>query len=173
MTSIEGYLKMKSNLTAETLRRYLIYDPETGVFTWRISVSATAQAGSIAGAVKGPYILIGLNSKIYYAHRLAFLYMEGAMPPRVDHKNGWSNCWSNLRVCTQQQNMYNTKLSVTNTSGTKGITKNKRSNKWQCQISIKGKRTYKFFKEQELPEAINWITDMRIKLHGEFANHGL
>jgi hypothetical protein len=53
-----------------------------------------------------------IDKKLIFAHRLAFLYMDGALPPAdkcVDHINGnpKDNRWDNLRIVTQFVNQQN------------------------------------------------------------------
>lgn len=56
----------------------------------------------------------------------------------LDHINGntLDNRRSNLRVCTNQQNLMNAKLAVTNTSGFKGVCWHKGRKKWKAQINV-------------------------------------
>lgn len=91
-------------ITQETLKGLLTYNPETGVFLWNTSKK---KAGS---ENHRGYIQIGIDGKLYYAHRLAFLYMTGAMPfGIVDHRNRKKadNHWANLRDTTQAENNAN------------------------------------------------------------------
>lgn len=97
-------------LTQDIFKTLYHYDPETGIFT-QIGARGGKSPGSVAGAKdKHGYLRISVQSKLYQAHRLAFLYMNGGFPVgNVDHKDGnpSNNVWSNLRECTQQQNIQN------------------------------------------------------------------
>jgi len=100
-------------MDAKTLRDLLDYDPETGVFTWRVARRGGASLGDIAGGPnKKGYIKIRLDGKMYYAHRLAWLYMYGVWPTKfVDHINcvESDNRIVNLRIATRAQNMANSR----------------------------------------------------------------
>ena len=62
----------------------------------------------------------------------------------IDHidNNKENNNVSNLRFATHQENGRNTKMYKNNTSGVKGITFSKASNKWIAQIKIDGLRVH-------------------------------
>lgn len=98
-------------LTQERLKELLSYSAETGVFTWRITLKGrggSVKAGKIAGSIdtKGKR-QIKVDNEIHFAHRLAFLYMNGAFPDGpVDHINRdhTDNRWNNLRAVTASQN---------------------------------------------------------------------
>jgi hypothetical protein len=83
----------------------------TGVFRWRVPRGGKP-AGSIAGCkhkVDGR-IYIGIDGRLYKAHRLAWLYVHGEWPPAgIDHRDTIvSHNWiDNLRPATQAQNMQN------------------------------------------------------------------
>lgn len=71
-------------LTQEELKRLLHYDPETGVFTWcQTAANLKHYAGDPAGTLDGQgYISISLKGKVHKAHRLAWLYVYGTIPPQ-------------------------------------------------------------------------------------------
>jgi hypothetical protein len=60
--------------------------------------------------------------------------------PCVDHIDGnkLNNNVSNLRYATHSENSQNCKIRTDNTSGSKGVSFNKASNKWTAQIKIDG-----------------------------------
>jgi hypothetical protein len=130
-------------LTQERLRELLHYDPETGVFTWmatRAGAFAGAKAGSIS--IKGA-VVIRIDYQLYYAHRLAWFYMNGGWPDfGVDHQDldPTNNRWNNLRRANQSQNAANTKKRRTMagkpcTSRYKGVTLQRSSGRWMAQIT--------------------------------------
>jgi hypothetical protein len=97
--------KDESHLTAERLRDLLDYNPETGVFTWR--VNRPGRFGRV-GAVRsdGPR-QICIDQQIILTGRLAHLWMTGRWPKLpIDHKNldPADDRWSNLREATYSQN---------------------------------------------------------------------
>jgi hypothetical protein len=133
-----------SGLTAERLRTLLHYDPLTGVWTWLVS-RGKAKARSVAGCVNSDgYIIIGIDGRIYFAHRLAVLFMTGQWPVSiVDHENlvKSDNRWKNLRPATYQQNNVNVGVRNANALGVKGVCL-KPSGKFEASIRINGKLKY-------------------------------
>ena len=113
-------------LTMTRLHERLHYDPDTGKFRWRVSVSANRKSGDEAGDQKkdSGYILIGIDGHRYRAHRLAWLYMTGEWPEdQIDHRDNvrHHNWWSNLRLADNQKNQANSRRPKNNTSGFKGV----------------------------------------------------
>lgn len=98
-------------MPVEELRALLSYDPETGLFRWKVDRLGSARgvrAGDPAGSptVNG-YIVIGISGKNYKAHRLAwYLVMEVWPPDQIDHKNRvrGDNRIANLRLANKIQN---------------------------------------------------------------------
>lgn len=132
-------------LTAEQLRKLLHYNPETGVFTRMENSTRPDLIGTEAGCVSKTlgYVLISVNCKTYYAHRLAVLWMTGKWPSsQVDHKNliRNDNSWNNLRLATKKTNGMNRDRPSNNTSGYKGVSWYKPYAKWRAYINVDGKQ---------------------------------
>lgn len=123
----------------------LDYDPESGVFTWRVS-AGTASAGSIAGSINGTgYRQIWVENKSYKAHRLAWLYVHGAWPSReLDHINQIrdDNRIANLREATRSENCLNKPLQSNNSSGFRGVSWYPPSGMWVARIKRNGKQKH-------------------------------
>ena len=133
-------------LTAERLREVLHYEPESGAFTWLVTLSNRAPAGSKAGAHNKytKYTSISIQGKLHRAHRLAWLYVTGAWPDRfVDHINGErsDNRWANLRQANGSLNQQNLRASRGDTcSGLLGVYQtDKKSHPWRASITVDGK----------------------------------
>lgn len=159
-------------ITGERLKELLTYDPETGVFRWRVASSNRAPAGSIARNIDRAtgYIRVNVDGRRYYAHRLAFLYMTGAFPPaEVDHINGdpSDNRWLNLRPATRSENERNKGIRRGNALGVKGVERLKSGN-FQVRLSVNGKRMT-FGTYGNLKDAAARRDEVANLLHGEFA----
>lgn len=101
-----------------------LYDPENGIFTWRIA-RRKCRPGDVVGTTEPRgYQVAKLDYRIYYLHRLAWLYMTGEWPEDgVDHidRNKSNNRWGNLRKATAKENAENTGLKKSNRSGVTGV----------------------------------------------------
>lgn len=134
-------------LTQKRLREVLSYNPSTGVFTWVRPTSRRVKVGDEAGRL---HLLknvreICIDYQLFFAHRLAVLYMIGRWPKKdVDHINGDSsdNRWSNLREALHAQNRANSKKYITNTSGFKGVYWHSKREHWCASICVRGKPKY-------------------------------
>ena len=163
-------------LTLDQLRELLDYDPESGVFRWRVARrNGSVPAGTIAGTLKVTgYIRIEINRQFYPAHRLAWFYVNGEWPSSyIDHIDNCrsNNRFSNLRLATNSQNLCNARMPRTNTSGYKGVTWSKKSQRWQAHIKVRSKSLHLgLFDAKEDAHAA--VQSARIKYHGAFANDG-
>ena len=162
---------IRCRLTQTRLRVLLDYDPETGIFLWKTSEGAK-KAGTRAGALKGHgYRLIRVSGVFHYEHRLAFLWMNGELPPQqVDHVNGnrADNRWDNLRLATNAENAWNQPVSSRSRSGVKGVWRTAAEpRRWQSQIQIHGHRIcLGSFRTREKAAAAYQAAAKR--LHGEY-----
>lgn len=136
---------MKHELTAERLREVLNYDPNTGVFTWRIS-KGPSRSGSVAGSInKTGYWHLRIDGGTYQAHRVAWLYQFGKWPASdIDHINRTKNDnrIANLREITASQNQQNTGARKNNPTGFKGVSLHKQRNQWRAQIRVNNRNKY-------------------------------
>lgn len=142
-------------ITPEKLRELLRYDPETGVFTYRVQRGGRA-AGARAGTInKEGYVTIHLCYRLYAAHRLAWLYMKGVWPADlIDHKNciRSDNIWTNLREADDSLNQQNIRRAPRNKKYSRllGAVWSKQRSRWASRIRYKGKcRSLGFFESEE------------------------
>jgi hypothetical protein len=162
---------LRTDLTSERLRELMIYEPETGLFRWRIS-RRKSSAGTIAGTSWPPphdYVIIGVDRARWLAHRLAWLYMTGKWSKvDIDHINGnrSDNRWINLREATRSQNVGNSKLSSANRSGFKGVHFDKSRGKWMASIAIDGFQFNlgRYTKIEDAIEAYRFAAETRFDL---------
>lgn len=89
----------------------------------------------------GGYRKIVLYSRKYFAHRLAWIYVYGVAPDKIDHIDGDrdNNRIANLRACTNSQNSANSRIRSDNSSGLKGVSWDCTKKKWVAQIRCHGK----------------------------------
>jgi hypothetical protein len=142
----------EDQLSAELVREFLDYNPETGVFMWKWrdrkhftsdrtwKIWNTRFANTVAGNVrKDGYYRIVFFRKLYYAHRLAWLLYYGEWPKVIDHKNRnpSDNRITNLRNGTQQQNNMN--HPIRGKVAFYGVYWNDAKQKYEAQISINNK----------------------------------
>lgn len=160
---------MKIPLTAERLRELLSYDPATGEFRWRVIPwqSKSAKAGCLDKSTG--YIRIGVAGGLYWAQRLAWLYVTGEWPLRqVDHRNlvRSDNRLNNLRQADISQQRANGSPRK-NASGYRGVYPTT-SGTWQAKLMWRGKRIY--FGNFATAEAAHVARRAgEIKYFGEFA----
>lgn len=135
---------MNNKLTQDTLKRLLDYDENTGLFYAKTTIANRA-VGSIAGTKhSNGYTVIAVAGTRYFAHRLAWLYVNGSWPiGTLDHINidKSDNRISNLRVLSNEENIQNrSSPSKHNTTGYLGVIKN--GSRWGAKITVSKKRIY-------------------------------
>jgi hypothetical protein len=157
--------------TQARVKECLDYDPETGAFRWKIKPAGRNKIGSVAGGVSSSgYWCIALDGNRFGAHRLAWLYVHGVLPPAdIDHINcdRLDNRLANLRLATRSENMRNSR-GLPSASGLKGAHWRAHRKPWRSSIRKDGKRLHLgcFATAEEAHAA---YTKAATKLHGEFA----
>lgn len=103
--------------------KLLRYDPATGdlhrIAGWR-------KGNQVTTAGNDGYLRVSIGDRYYQAHRVAWLLTYKQWPPAViDHIDcdPTNNRLSNLRAATVGQNAANKRLSPSNTTGFKGVTR--------------------------------------------------
>lgn len=169
------------------LKECFVYEVETGYLYWKYrpdhhfknnkALGWNAMwAGKKAGYLISGYENVKLSYKPYRMNRLVWWLHNEVEPTKgmiVDHINNniLDNRIENLRLCTVTENSQNRGASSSNTSGFKGVTWSKKSNKWQAQIRSNNKSIWLGYHDTpELAHSAYCIAST--ELHGEYANHG-
>ncbi len=91
------------------------------------------------------YWQVGVDGKMYLAHRLAWIFLHGSIPEGfdIDHINRvrTDNRECNLRLATRSQNIRNVSKTRSSVSGLLGARFDKRRKKkpWYASIRVEGK----------------------------------
>jgi hypothetical protein len=163
----------KDHMSADRLRELLDYNPETGVFTWRVQ-RRKYPAGMVAGTRnRDGYTVIRTGGQMYFAHKIAWLFVYGSWPVHsLDHINGQpsDNRIANLRLATVAENQWNAKTRVDNSSGIKGV-RLRSDGRWEARIRVGGKQKHlgSFTSKNEASGA---YAAAALALRGEFARLG-
>lgn len=170
---------MKPLPSREFLSEWLDFDPDTGFFRWKKQPRRCCRpmVGRIAGTrtERGYIALKPGNGGVYAAHRLAWVWMHGAIPEGlyIDHIDGdpTNNAISNLRLATARQNQHNKKRNHhTKLKGVKFETSpsHRSQNKWRSSIMVEGTRI-DLGSHGSAEEAHNAYCDAAAKHFGSYA----
>ena len=142
--------------TRASLKAALDYDPATGIFRWKHRPDVPPHVNArLAGTEAGSrhpdghtvYRRIRLKGKLYFAHRLAWLYVTGEWPPAlIDHidDDGSNNRIANLRPATAIENAGNKRMKP-NGIGVRGVSfapESSRRKPFRAEIRLHGKRVH-------------------------------
>ena len=157
------------------IRERLVYDPESGIFSWSEGYLLHQRRGRKPKATPGApqsegylrfNIADGRRMVGLLAHRAAWFIMTGKWPRSViDHINGdkLDNRFANLRSVTVRANLCNNK-AVREGQKLAGCGFHKRFGKWQAFIRIKGRYVHLGYSDTE--EAAHQKYIDALKKHG-------
>ena len=154
----------------EYIKDNLSYDPDTGHFWWKKKGFSRRFGLPVGHGSKNGYCRVGIMGKKFYAHRLAFVLMEGHLPEEVDHINcdKSDNRWSNLRASNTKSNSLNKTAQSNNSCGYKGVHFAKDKSRWVARITVNGvKKHLGYYSTPE--EAHQEYVKASKELHGEFS----
>lgn len=160
-------------LSEHDLRGVLHYDPETGVFTWRVR-RGPVHPGDVAGTLqRRGYWKITIDRTCYQAHNLAWLYMTGRWPEHeIDHidRDKLNNRFANLRDVPSATNQHNIVAPQrNNTSGFRGVRRH--GCRWVAEIKVNYRKHHLgVFDTPEEASAAYWAA--KADLHGVDAYGG-
>ena len=149
-----------------------LFEYRDGHLYWRVKPCRRDPAGMKAGFrdLKRGYVVVTRNRKHYYAHQVVFLMHHGVIPPEIDHINGdrADNRIENLRAVTRSQNQYNKDKCRNKTSGHRGVSWHKPTNKWAVRISLNNRnKSMGYYDDLELAAFI--AEEARLKYYGQYA----
>lgn len=163
---------IKSLPSLERLNDLFVYDAATGDLRWKSIPNHfnRAKIGDLAGTVGASgYRVVGIERVYYYVHRIIWKIVTGSDPvDQIDHidRDRLNNMWENLRIASNGQNRWNTKLAKNNSSGHKGVSY-EHGRSWIAYISAgDGQKRLGRFKSKE--EAVAARLSAAEVLHGEY-----
>ena len=157
-------------ITAETLRKFVTYDYETGVMTF---VSGRRAGKPLTTLSSTGYYRAQISGYQCFVHRLVWLYHHGDWPNnQIDHINGdrRDNRIENLRDVTHNDNHRNMCRRRNSKSKHAGVLWRARDKRWQASIGENGRHRYLgYFKTEEEAIAARKAAEARLGFH---PNHG-
>ena len=141
-------MKQIKPINVSELQKYFVY--KDGNLHW---LKSNKKAGTLR---KEGYIVIQYNNSVYYAHRLVWSLLKGAIPDnmQIDHinRNKADNRIENLRLVNVSQNALNKKFKV-GKSGIIGVTKDRAY--YKVSFTVNGKSIHVGnFKDIKVAESV-------------------
>lgn len=158
---------MPMPLTQAELLDIFCYDETSGFLSWK-NPSKQRRQGHIGKKAKTRYVQIGINYKVYLAHRIIFMMFHGYCPKEIDHINGdcRDNRIENLRDSTRSCNTLNRKSPIrNNSSGHTGVSLCSATGLWRAYAKKNGVCLEEKYESKD--DAINARKNLVIKLYGK------
>ncbi len=129
-------------------------------YNWYSHIDAGGKKYAYANQYQGNY-----KNRIVKMHRLIL-----STDKNVDHANGngLDNRRENLRIANKSQNGCNRGPQRNNTTGLKGVSFHKKSDKWMARITVEGKAHYLGLFGSKEKAAVAYDKAAK-RYHGEFA----
>lgn len=175
------------DLDLEFLQECLLYNSDTGEFTWKkrpdhhfktpaaAGTFNTSNAGKIAGWICLGYRIIGITRcgirHEVRAHRLAFMISGKKVPKYIDHINRdrSDNRLCNLRAANEVDNSANCSAKKNGTSKFLGVYWENFAQRWKWKV-IKNYKTAKANYRKDEIEAAKMYDKCAPMFHGRFTN---
>ncbi len=118
---------------------------------------------------KGGYFVCTINKSTVNLHRFILSLDDDIFV--VDHIDGnkSNNCKVNLRICTKQQNSFNSKRRKNNTSKVAGVWYDTSRDKWCAELQLNGKK-YFHKRFNTYREAVEARYNIEHAIHKDFRN---
>jgi hypothetical protein len=156
-------------VTQKELRELYNYNPASGEFTFKTGSKKGDPVGTYR---KDGYLVVAINKRQYYLHRLAWCWWHGYHPVGfcVDHKDGKrsNNRLANLRLASRALNHQNCYKPFKNNVTSKTLGVYKAGKKWIARIAYNHKQ-YNLGTFKTIPEAQDQYKSAKGYLH-EFGN---
>lgn len=132
-------------ITQERVMDLFIYEVDGRLVRKRYPGGRYVNGSDIGSVKKNGYRLAQVDKEYYLVHRLIWLFHYGYFPENhIDHinRNQLDNRIENLREVSSSCNARNTGNSRSNTSGVKGVSWDKKNQRWSASIRVNYKNIF-------------------------------
>lgn len=170
LVSLFHYSDDPLDIDGDVFYGHLIYREPSKRVAGRIATHGMAFAGTVSVRGDAKYIRVNIDGKLYYLHRLIWIYHGGTIPDgfEIDHINGTTtnSRLSNLRCVTSHDNRKNRRGHKSSTSKYVGVKRN--GNLWYATVMLDRKAHSAGSYVNEIDAAIA-RDNLALKLFGDMA----